>query len=29
MNSEIIKSGIVVLIGREKSDVTDADMTVS
>jgi hypothetical protein len=28
MNSEMIKSKIVMLAGREKTDVTDADMIV-
>jgi hypothetical protein len=28
MNSEMVKSGIVVLTRREKTDVADADMTV-
>jgi hypothetical protein len=29
MNSEMVKSGMVLLIEREKTDVADADMTVS
>jgi hypothetical protein len=29
MNSEIVKSGMVVLIGREKANIIDADVTVS
>jgi hypothetical protein len=29
MNSEMIKSRIVMLIGRENTDVTDADVAVS
>jgi hypothetical protein len=29
MNSEIVKSGMVVLTGREKTDMTDDDVTVS
>jgi hypothetical protein len=29
MNSEMVKSGMVLLIGREKADVADADMAVS
>jgi hypothetical protein len=28
LNSEIVKSGMVVLTGREKTNVTDADMAV-
>jgi hypothetical protein len=28
MNSEMVTSRIVVLIGREKGDVTDADVTM-
>jgi hypothetical protein len=28
INFEIVKSGMVVLTGREKADVTDANMTV-
>jgi hypothetical protein len=29
MNSEIVKSEMMILIKREKTDVTDADMTVN
>jgi hypothetical protein len=29
MNSEIVKSEMVTLTGREKTDVTDIDMTVN
>jgi hypothetical protein len=29
MNSEMVKSGMVLLIRREKADVADADMAVS
>jgi hypothetical protein len=29
MNSEIVKSGMVMLAGREKTDMTDDDVTVS
>jgi hypothetical protein len=29
MNSEIVKSEMMILIEREKTDVTDADMTVN
>jgi hypothetical protein len=29
MNSEIVKYGMVVLTGREKTDMIDADVTVS
>jgi hypothetical protein len=29
MNSEMVKSGIVVLTEREKDDVTDADVAMS
>jgi hypothetical protein len=28
MNSEMVKSEMVVLMGREKSDVSDADVVV-
>jgi hypothetical protein len=28
MNYEIVKSGMLVLTGREKTDVTDADMVI-
>jgi hypothetical protein len=28
MNSEMVKFGIVMLTGREKTDMTDADVTV-
>jgi hypothetical protein len=28
LNSEIVKSGMVVLTGREKTNVTDTDMVV-
>jgi hypothetical protein len=28
MNSEMVKSGMVVLTGREKTDVTDTDVVV-
>jgi hypothetical protein len=28
MNSKIVKSGMVVLTGRENADVTDADVAV-
>jgi hypothetical protein len=28
MNSEMVKSGMVVLIEREKTDVTDADVAM-
>jgi hypothetical protein len=28
MNSKIVKSGMVVLTGRDKTDVTDADVAV-
>jgi hypothetical protein len=29
MNSEIVKYGMVVLTGREKTDMVDADVVVS
>jgi hypothetical protein len=29
MNSEMVKSEMVVLTGREKTDVTDADVAMS
>jgi hypothetical protein len=29
MNSEIVKSGMMVLTGKEKADVADADVAVS
>jgi hypothetical protein len=29
MNSEIVKYGMVVLTGREKTDMVDADVAVS
>jgi hypothetical protein len=28
MNSEMVKSGMVVLIGREKTNVTDVDVAM-
>jgi hypothetical protein len=28
MNSEMVKYGMVMLTGREKTDITDADVTV-
>jgi hypothetical protein len=28
MNYEMVKSGMLVLTGREKTDVTDADMVI-